>query len=100
MSWIKIKGEALQRLQKRLEMPPQCSLVEASTLQPPFYQNGELVQMNDGLGPVYMVAAGPGEISTRAYYPLNGTNSAIQAAIEAAILVSADVWSAGQRHFC
>jgi hypothetical protein len=47
-----------------------------------------------------MVAAGPGEISTRAYYPLNGTNSAIQAAIEAAILVSADVWSAGQRHFC
>ena len=52
MSWTKIQGDELQRLQKRLEMPPQSTILEASTLRTPFYQNGELVKMNDGMGTI------------------------------------------------
>ena len=60
MSWTKIQGDELQRLQTRLEMPPQSTILEASTLRTPFYHNGELVKMNDGMGTMFMVAAGPG----------------------------------------
>ena len=45
MSWTKIQGDELQRLQERLEMPPQSTNLEASTLRTPFYHNGELVKM-------------------------------------------------------
>src|ERR1700738_3041251 len=65
MSWTKIHGEELQRLQTRLEWPPQSTILEASTLRTPFYHNGELVRMNDGMGTMFMVAAGPGELSAR-----------------------------------
>jgi hypothetical protein len=61
MSWTKIQGGELQRLQTRLEMPPQCTILEAS-LRTPFYHNGELVKMNDGMGTMFMVAAGPSEL--------------------------------------
>lgn len=87
MSWTKIQGDELQRLQTRLEMPPQSTILEASTLRTPFYHNGELVKMNDGMGTMFMVAAGPGELSTREYYPLNGKSADIHAANEAALLV-------------
>ena len=87
MSWTKIHGEELQRLQTRLEMPPQSTILEASTLRTPFYHNGELVRMHDGMGTVFMVAAGPGELSAREFYPLNGKSADIHAANEAALLV-------------
>ena len=60
MSWTKIHGDELQRLQTRLDMPPQSTILEASSLRTPFYHNGELVKMNDGTGTMFMVAAGPG----------------------------------------
>lgn len=87
MSWTKIHGEELQRLQTRLEMPPQSTILEASTLRTPFYRNGELIKMNDGMGTMFMVAAGPGELSAREYYPLNGKSADIRAANDAAGLV-------------
>ena len=62
MSWTKIHGEELQRLQERLELAQQSTSLEASTLRTPFYQNGELVRMHDGTGAMFMVAAGPGEL--------------------------------------
>ena len=31
MFWTKIQGDELQRLQTRLEMPPQSTILEAST---------------------------------------------------------------------
>src|ERR1019366_3800102 len=83
MSWTKIQGEELQRLQERFEIPPQSTMVEASTLRTPFYQNGELVRMHDGTGAMFMVAAGQGELSAREYYPLNGSSNEIRAANEA-----------------
>jgi hypothetical protein len=87
MSWTKIQGDELQRLQTRLEMPPQSTILEASTLRTPFYHNGELVKMNDGMGTMFMVAAGPGELSAREFYPLTGTSDEIRAANKAAKLV-------------
>ena len=87
MSWTKIQGDELQRLQTRLEMPPQSTILEASTLRTPFYHNGELVKMTDGMGCMFMVAAGPGELFQREYYPLNGASAEIHAANEAAGLV-------------
>ena len=72
MSWTKIHGEELQRLQERLELAQQSTSLEASTLRTPFYQNGELVRMHDGTGAMFMVAAGPGELSGREFYPLTG----------------------------
>jgi hypothetical protein len=87
MSWTKIQGDELQRLQTRLEMPPQSTILEASTLRTPFYQNGELVKMNDGMGTMFMVAAGPGDLSAREFYPLTGTSDEIRAANKAAKLV-------------
>jgi hypothetical protein len=87
MSWTKIQGDELQRLQTRLEMPPQSSILEAFTLRTPFYHNGELVKMNDGMGTMFMVAAGPGELSAREFYPLTGTSDEIRAANKAAKLV-------------
>ena len=87
MSWTKIQGDELQRLQTRLEMPPQSTILEASTLRTPFYHNGELVKMNDGMGAMFMVAAGPGELSAREFYPLTGTSDEIRAANKAAKLV-------------
>jgi hypothetical protein len=57
MSWTKIQGDELQRLQTRLEMPPQTAILEASTLRTPFYHNGELVKMNDAMGTMFMVLA-------------------------------------------
>jgi hypothetical protein len=84
MSWTKIQGEELQRLQERLELPQQCTSLEASTLRTPFYQNGELVRMHDGTGAMFMVAAGQGELSAREYYPLNGNSDEIRAANDAA----------------
>ena len=81
MSWTKIQGEELQRLRTRLDLsPPQSSTLEASTLRTPFYSNGALVKINDGVDNVFMVAAGPGEISAREYYPLNGRSVDIYAA--------------------
>jgi hypothetical protein len=68
-------GDELQRLQTRLEMPPQSTILEASTLRTPFYHNGELVKMNDGMGAMFMVAAGPGELSAREFYPLTGEST-------------------------
>jgi hypothetical protein len=85
MSWTKIHGEELQRLQERLAQ--QSTSLEASTLRTPFYQNGELVRMHDGTGAMFMVAAGPGELFQREYYPLNGASADIHAANEAAGLV-------------
>jgi hypothetical protein len=61
MSSTKIQADELQRLQTRLEMPPQSTILEASTLRTPFYLNGE----NDGMGTMFMIAAGPGELSAR-----------------------------------
>ena len=87
MSWTKIQGDELQRLQTRLEMPPLSTVLEASTLRTPFYHNGELVKMNDGMGTMFMVAAGPGELSAREFYPLTGTSDEIRAANNAAKLV-------------
>ena len=87
MSWTKIQGDELQRLQTRLEMPQQSTILEASSLRTPFYHNGELVKMNDGMGAMFMVAAGPGELSTREFYPLTGTSDEIRAANKAAGLV-------------
>jgi hypothetical protein len=87
MSWTKIHGDELQRLQTRLEMPPQSTILEASTLRTPFYHNGELVKMNDGMSTMFMVAAGPGELSAREFYPLTGTSEEIRAANKAAKLV-------------
>jgi hypothetical protein len=87
MSWTKIQGDELQRLQTRLEMPPQSTILEASALRTPFYHNGELVKMNDGMGTMFMVAAGPGELSAREFYPLTGTSDEIRAANKAAKLV-------------
>jgi hypothetical protein len=87
MFWTKIQGDELQRLQTRLEMPPQSTILEASTLRTPFYHNGELVKMNDGMGVMFMVAAGPGELSAREFYPLTGESSEIRAANKAARLV-------------
>ena len=84
MFWTKIDGEELQRLQKRIELPTQSSILEASALRTPFYDNGELVRINDGMGTMFMVAAGPGELSARMYYPLNGEGSDIHAANKAA----------------
>jgi hypothetical protein len=84
MSWTKIQGDELQRLQTRLEMPPQTTILEASTLRTPFYHNGELVKMNDGMSTMFMVAAGPGELSAREFYPLTGTSEEIRAANKAA----------------
>lgn len=46
-----------------------------------------MVKINDGAGTMFMVAAGPGEISTRMYYPLNGNSGDIHAANKAAKLV-------------
>jgi hypothetical protein len=87
MSWTKIQGEELQRLRNRLELsPPQSSALGASTLRTPFYSNGALVKINDGVDNVFMVAAGPGEISAREYYPLNGRSVDIYAANMAASL--------------
>jgi hypothetical protein len=57
MYWTTIQGEELQRLQTRLEMPPQTAILEASALQTPFYHNGELVKMKGGMGTMFMVAA-------------------------------------------
>ena len=85
--WTKIQGEELQRLQERYEWPQQTTSLEASTLRTPFYENGELVRMRDGTGAMFMVAAGQGELSARAYYPLNGYSADIRAANEAAGLV-------------
>ena len=87
MSWTKIQGDELQRLQTRLEMPPQTTILEASTLRTPFYHNGELVKMNDGMSTMFMVAAGPGELFQREFYPLTGTSDEIRAANKAAKLV-------------
>jgi hypothetical protein len=87
MSWTKIQGNELQRLQTRLEMPPQSTILEASTLRTPFYHIGELVKMNDGMGTMFMVAAGPGELSAREFYPLTGESSEIRAANKAAKLL-------------
>jgi hypothetical protein len=87
MSWTKIHGEDLQRLQERLELAQQSTSLEASTLRTPFYQNGELVRMHDGTGAMFMVAAGPGELFQREYYPLNGASADIHAANAAAGLV-------------
>ena len=87
MSWTKIQGDVLQRLQTRLEMPPQSTILEASTLRTPFYHNGELVRMNDDTGTMFMVAAGRGELSAREFYPLTGTSEEIRAANKAARLV-------------
>jgi hypothetical protein len=87
MSWTKIQGDELQRLQTRLEMPPQSTSLEASTLRTPFYHNGELVKMTDGMGTMFMVAAGPGELFAREFYPLTGESSDIHAANKAAKLV-------------
>jgi len=87
MSWTKIHGEELQRLQERLELAQQSTSLEASTLRTPFYQNGELVRMHDGTGAMFMVAAGPGELSAREYFPLNGKSADIRAANDAAGLV-------------
>jgi hypothetical protein len=87
MSWTKIQGDELQRLQIRLEIPPQTAILEASTLRTPFYHNGELVRMHDGLGIMFMVAAGPGELSARDFYPLTGESEEIRAANKAAKLV-------------
>ena len=86
MFWTKIDGEELQRLQNRIELPAQSSILEASALRTPFYDNGELVKINDGMGTMFMVAAGPGELSARTYYPLNGNAADIRAANEAAAL--------------
>ena len=86
MSWTKIHGEELQRLQERLELAQQSTSLEASTLRTPFYQNGELVRMHDGTGAMFMVAAGRGELSAREFYPLNGKSADIHAANEAALL--------------
>jgi hypothetical protein len=87
MSWTKIQGDELQRLQTRLEMPQQSTILEASSLRTPFYHNGELVKMNDGMGTMFMVAAGPGELFQREFYPLTGTSDEIRAANKAARLV-------------
>jgi hypothetical protein len=87
MSWTKIQGEELQRLQERLELTQQSTSLEASTLRPPFYQNGDLVKMDDGAGAMFMVAAGQGELSAREYFPLNGKSPDIRAANDAAGLV-------------
>jgi hypothetical protein len=87
MSWTKIHGEELQRLQERLELPQHSTSLEASTLRTPFYQNGELVRMHDDTGAMFMVAAGQGELSAREYYPLNGRGDEIRAANDAAGLV-------------
>jgi len=87
MSWTKIQGDELQRLQTRLEMPPQSTILEASTLRTPFYHNAELVKMNDGMCTMFMVAAGPGELSAREFYPLTRTSDEIRAANKAARLV-------------
>ncbi len=84
MSWTKIQGEELQRLQERLELPQHSTSLEASTLRTPFYQNGELVRMDDGTSAMFMVAAGQGELSAREYYPLNGNSDDIRAANDAA----------------
>jgi hypothetical protein len=85
MSWTKIQGDELQRVQTRLEMPPQTAILEASTLRTPFYHNGELVKMNDAMGTIFMVAAGPGELSAREFYQLTGTSDEICAANNAAL---------------
>jgi hypothetical protein len=87
MSWTKIQGEELQRLQERLELTQHTTSLEASTLRTPFYQNGDLVRMDDGTGAMFMVAAGQGELSARDYFPLNGTSTEIRAANDAAGLV-------------
>ncbi|MGH6810787.1 MAG: hypothetical protein ACREDM_00075 [Methylocella sp.] len=87
MYWTEIEGDELQRLRSRIELPPQSTILEASTLRTPFYHNGELVKINDGAGSMFMVAAGPGELSARDYYPLNGSGSDIHAANKAAKLV-------------
>ena len=91
MFWTKIQGDELQRLQTRLEMPPQSTILEASTLRTPFYHDGELVKMNDGMGTMFMVAAGPGELSAREFYPLTGTSDEIRAANKAAKFVTATI---------
>jgi histidinol phosphatase-like PHP family hydrolase len=57
MSWTKIHGEELQRLQERLELAQQSTSLEASTLRTPFYQNGELVRMHDGTGASLILSA-------------------------------------------
>ena len=87
MSWTKIQGDEAATPQKRFEMPPQSTILEASTLRTPFYQNGELVKINDGMANVFMVAAGPGELFQRAYYSLDGTSANIHAANKDAGLV-------------
>ena len=43
--------------------------------------------MHDGTGAMFMVAAGPGELSAREYFPLNGKSADIRAANDAAGLV-------------
>jgi hypothetical protein len=80
MSWTKIQGHELQRLQQRFEMPPQ-------TTRTPFYHNGELVRMTDGTNTMFMVAAGSGDLLQRDYYPLTGASADIHAANKAAGLV-------------
>jgi hypothetical protein len=87
MAWTKIEGETLQRLQNLFELPPPSTIVEAASMETPFYTNGELVKLSDGLHTAFMVAAGPGDLSTRAYYPLRGPGGDIHAANEAAGLV-------------
>jgi hypothetical protein len=87
MSWKKIQGDELERLQDRFEMPPQTTIREAATLRTPFYHNGELVRMTDGTSTMFMVAAGSGDLFQRDYYPLNGTGADIHAANKAAGLV-------------
>lgn len=87
MFWTEIEGEELQRLRSRIELQAQTAILEASTLRTPFYHNAELVKINDGMGTMFMVAVGPGEISAREYYPLNGNGADIHAANKAAKLV-------------
>jgi hypothetical protein len=87
MSWTKIQGDELQRLQERFEMPPQTTIREASTLRTPFYHNGDLVRMTDGTNTMFMVAAGSGDLLQRDYYPLTGASADIHAANKAAGLV-------------
>jgi hypothetical protein len=59
----------------------------ASTLQMPFYRNGELVRLTIDMNIGFMVATGQGELSAREYFPLNGTSTDIRAANDAAGLV-------------
>ncbi|WP_156964449.1 hypothetical protein [Methylocapsa aurea] len=85
MSWTKIiQGEELTRLHERLDLPPHYTIQEASTMQAPFYRNGELVKMIIDMDLAFMVAAGPGDLSAQEYYPLTGKSADIHAANEAA----------------